>query len=691
MIQGPSFLYFLHFNDKFYYVDSYGNVLTIADPKALEYSPDGWQEISILTELNQKYFGFERSFTIPLHFVEDGAAILKKIYYSQGFEGKLNMTIAEQRLYLQSPDYYFFYDRLYSGEVDFSTYAHEGALVTANIIEGGLAKLIKANENTTYEIDVPTDLFIKMDGITLAQTGNLQILPAFPMRKSETSTNFLMQVVYVNSEGQSTGLAFSSSRQEPVEGLTFADKIAKDNWIAYNTDSQPITIHVKGQLVIRCTRNDPFLGFRMRFLRSGMVLTEQDTLKLHPNTIALAVGQTYTVDVDMSVTLQAGEKLLLEGIFVGGSTGAIDTVIEFRESGFLAFGFNNRYKTTNINAVTPLYLFQKLIDKISDGKATAQSQLLTDHAALMITSGDAIRGLAGAKIKTSLTQFFNSMNCLFNIAMSIKGDTAIIEAKGPQFEGAVIELGEVKDLKVSVATEFIYNTIKVGYPNQDYDNVNGRDEFNNALQSTTDIKRIVKEFTLMSDYRGDSYGIEFTRINLEGKTTTDSGADNDVFLIMTDGAGNLDRSLNATATGLVSPETVFNIAISPKRMLLAHGWFIRSFMHRLDGTLIKFQTTEKNSKLVAGGIAETADVLVGDLAPRKFLPTLFEFETQVPEDYQTLLDDNPVRRYRFTYNGISMQGIALKSGFEPSTNKSQIFTLLADATCDLTLLNALYE
>ncbi len=93
------------------------------------------------------------------------------------------------------------------------------------------------------------------------------------------------------------------------------------------------------------------------------------------------------------------------------------------------------------------------------------------------------------------------------------------------------DLWEVKDFQVSVAEDLIYNTIKVGYPNQNYDDINGKDEFNTTHVYNTPLTRIAKELDLTSEYRADSYGIEFTRANLAGKKTTDSGTDNDVFII----------------------------------------------------------------------------------------------------------------------------------------------------------------
>jgi hypothetical protein len=272
--------------------------------------------------------------------------------------------------------------------------------------------------------------------------------------------------------------------------------------------------------------------------------------------------------------------------------------------------------------------------------------------------------------------------------MGIAFNRLQLEKKEFWFDASsVIDLDPALDLAVTSANDFIFNTIKVGYPNQDYDNVNGKDEPNTTQTYTTPITKVVKELNLVSEYRADMYGIEFTRINLEGKTTTDNESDNDTFVIQVNPVPQndtgfiyypLDRSLNALATGLIDPPSAFNLGLSPKHNLLNHGWFIRSFMYGLDNELIKYQTTDKNAELVTD-VIEKADILISDLPLPRFFPFIFEFDTRVPEDYQQLINANPVRAFSFTYQGIAMKGISMRSGIEPSTNKAQTYTLLATA------------
>jgi hypothetical protein len=716
-MQGKDFLYFLKDGDVFKYVDAYGNVRDTTTPKPLQFSPDGWNEISIHEGVNAKYgFGLDRSFTIPLNYVEDAATILRYCYYTYGASAKLELLILEQKLEVTNASgslpytipfdlggigsYGYYYDFLYLGDIDFTTYDQEGAKVTANAIEGGPVKLLKANENTTYEIpmDVAESQWVKFDGINFQSASNYVTV-------DETIGTFLtssgiycvdwLQVQHVNNDG-----TIFDTEQQSTTPLTFVrsntnlnDSGHADNYFfAANAN---VTVRIR--FTVRITMADGSVVI-LYIKNSNGTRTTLATLigsDLHSSN----VEGTYTID--RSFTLAAGEKLYL----LAQLTNTLATGITSSQATFysteISVTYVSRYKITYVKCLPLAYVYKKLCEKLGIIPSLALSNYLTTNANLVLTCGDALRGLTGSKIKTSLSQFYNSVNVPLNIGLGVINGVLRLEEKEYWLNGDIIELGEVASLKIYPDIDKLFNTLRIGFPDQTYDSVNGKDEFNNTLLFTVNAAGN-KELTLVSDYRADCFGAEITRINLDGKKTTDANSDNDIWFIakttnpsayMTLDSSpiyDLDRSLNATATGLIDPESVFNIPLSPKRCLLKHGWYIHSCLDKVGGYLV-FQTTTKNAELVAGGIAEKGDVLIGSLDPIKFHPVLFDIETIVPDNYADLLFANPIRRYRFTYNGVTLSGIAIKSGIEPSTNKSQIFTLLADADCDLSQLIFLNE
>jgi hypothetical protein len=57
--------------------------------------------------------------------------------------------------------------------------------------------------------------------------------------------------------------------------------------------------------------------------------------------------------------------------------------------------------------MTALVLFKKLTERITGSQLDCSSALLTAMSNIVITSGDAVRGIESAVIKTSMSQFFD--------------------------------------------------------------------------------------------------------------------------------------------------------------------------------------------------------------------------------------------------------------------------------------------
>ena len=209
-MQGGEFLYFLTDNNNQFYSIANGRLKLSATPIPLEFSPDGWQEVSIQNQRNKKYFGIDRSVTIPYTFVEDGAAILKQIFYKYGVNAQVNLIICQQQLYYSGGEYGFWYKLLSKLDVDFSTFNHSGYKVTCNLLEGGFPKYLKSNENTTYEFPLDElSVNVKMDGIvlhsqskfiTINEYSNATVFPT----GSKTST-VLYALTYFNTATETSG------------------------------------------------------------------------------------------------------------------------------------------------------------------------------------------------------------------------------------------------------------------------------------------------------------------------------------------------------------------------------------------------------------------------------------------------------------------------------------------------------
>lgn len=698
-MQGPTYIFFLQDDATGTFYRHENGAVLLGPPRPLQFSPSGWQNLAITNQRNSTYFALDRAFAVAPDFVEDGAAILKDVFYKQGMEKNINLIIARQELYIDATDYGFYYKPFYKGEVDFSTFTHDGPKVSVSIMEGGIVKLIKANQATKYEIelDVPQAVELQMDGIKLRQALNYKNI-TFDFQGTNDLASHYLPVIVQGVDGTNVNIATSSQSFGPFSGTP--------QWFADATED-PITIQLNGSIKFR-TNN--------RVAIINLFLDKFDISNARTNIAFQLFNPSPTTDTtwqfNLSIPLVKGDRLLLRAAAIptGGPGNADQMHIYYTETD-ISISADTKYHTTFTKAFYPLYVFQKLIEKISDGTVTGYSNLLTANYNFLITCGDAIRRLPGSKIKTSLADFFQSMNTQFDIGLGMVGGQLRLEEKAFFVDYSnPIFLGEVSGLKVKKATDYVFNTVKVGYPPQDYDAalgaVNGRLEFNNTYQYTAPITRLTKELDLVSIYRADAYGIEFTRINLDGKTTTDDSSDNDVFIIHATGhyvappgvpAGMiLNRDLNPYISGVIDAPSVFNVYLSPGRCLRRNGRFIHSCFYKAENGIIKFQTTDKNSQLVTTPPSGPVEIDIADADINTMLAPLFrniilEFDTPAPVDLFEILDQNPVKAFEFTYYGITYRGIPIKASTEPYTEDKQTYTLLSAPDNDLTTLIDVYE
>lgn len=687
-----------------------GLVLAKTQPKWLHNSPDGWQDINIGWERDLTLIGVVRNFTLPFGFVIDGQKILKSIFYGENIEKRIFLLIQKLNLFINPSKYYYFYKFFYRGELDLSTVSDEENKVTVSLMEGGLSKDLKANKASLYEIPVD-EIVVKMDGVELVQHATFIILNG---TLANDLGGHVVEMELIGAEQiQSLG-AISTKRTVVANSADIFN--TKQSFL--QTGNSPTTIKINYDFGITLSLAGGVGAvpgtqyfFQLRGYDSGGTQTVfHNIVDFNPGD-PLLLYTHHRFSGTATYTIPANTTLFIDSIC---SQNLNTTFYTYDNDNDFSIDYNFLYRTTYIKANKPRTLFNRLADKISPGAQT-QSGLLDSKSNIAVTCGDAIRGLPGAVIKTSADQFINSYNVILNAGFGIEGKKYVFEGKEYFLNPAnIIPLGLAKYPKTSVAAELMANTIKIGYPNQDYseegpDHPNGKQEYNTTSYYTSMVKRVVKELTLVSDYRADCFGAELVRINLSGKTTTDSSSDNDTFVLNvdidhpqvlavdTDGypAGtvyyNLKRVVYDTITGVLSPLTVFNIEeLTPARLINKHLSWLNSIFYGFEGHVLEYQTTDKNpllyTKKGTSEFRENADVMISN-SPRLFKPRIFEVTPEASTDIVSELDPSPNRCFSFIHtNGNIYNGFNLKIGIAANSLQEQAFTLLSTDNNDLTTL-----
>jgi hypothetical protein len=721
-----------------------GVVTPSSQPKHLQNPPAGAKDVVISWERINNRYGIQRTFTTPLQYVLDAARIIRHYAYNVNYEHKLFHVIQRLKTYTDDTTFRQRYEYLYKGEIDLSTMKDEEDFVSCSIMEGGLDKLLKAKESTVFEIPFDDDaILVKMDGLPLQESHT------WLSQTGLSVGNNLLGLSFINKEGAAFGVAtFTVFKEDEPGDLSTSDKY-------FLVTAQAIDdIELKGSLSWTSLSNATSVELRLKSSLGKNLL------------VASALVSSGRIDdFTFQFDSEENEKWFLIILPVGG----LDTMV-LNESTF-TIKYESRYQETFVKAFKPYDLFRKLVEKITGNADDAVSTLLQEESNLVLTSGDAVRGLEGAVIKTSLAQFYDHCNPVHFAGEGIINSKIEIAPREKYYNASdPIHLGSVKNFKRSFATDLQGNKLKMGWQPPDVEDVNGKFAFNGSLNLQSEITRVVRDLTMLSPYSSDPYEIEITRINLDGKTTTDDSADNKVFCLnvtplpsqysdsfvafqdlggqytigavsssipvqpgtkfitsdttnpgpftvvsllpllgqiiivveepVTNVAGapvtltivsglphELTRKNYDTIEGVPTSD-VFNIEeLTPKRLALKNGPWLRSVFHPFDNTNLEFTSTDRNKDLLTTldglTIAEKAAIAISSLGGKLFKPLYFEFETEVPQDLIDLLEANPNRCFSFDWNGETYKGFNVKVSIAINTEESQSLKLLCAPDVDL--------
>lgn len=620
--------------------------------------------------------------------------------------GSATFTITDQ---LGDPvaSYGYWYKQIYRGEVDLSEFKHDGSKVTCTTLEDGLTKYLKANENTVFELPLSASdaVTVKMDGINLHQTANY----AFTDSLNENGGIYAVAFTFANLEGDQSGVINITENYEVVPNVTNGEANSEiyyvknsQNYFFKNVGKTPIIIQIVGKIDVHAIQNGtaPLSGTKIK-IKSSNPNGSGGTIEYPLLLVSPVAGTIYTYPINLTVTVQPQERL-----FMMGSTTSINNNLydfEFLDTSLLAFKYITRKPTTYIKALTGQYIFHELINKVTDGNYSAAfCQYFSNNSQILWTCGNGIRGFQDAVLKISLSDFFQFYNCFDAVGLNEIGSTVLFDGKEKLIDKTTfIDLGEVSGLKISVAKDHLFNQYNTGYPpiNSDVGTLNGNEEFNCGFQFSVGTTKSPSILERTSKTSASCYEIEKIRTTTINKATTEYANDNKNFILFSEqGQQNdlnppyfrLDRSLNATATGLLEPLSVFNLALSPKRMVLRNGNFIRSSMYLADNLILKYTSSEKNNKVVCNGIIEKANEPILTIGNRFFYPILMDFTVPAPLDLIGLLDLNPLSIFRFTFLGVTYTGILQSVSTATDTNMSQNYTLLSTSDNDLKTLISFY-
>ena len=232
-------------------------------------------------------------------------------------------------------------------------------------------------------------------------------------------------------------------------------------------------------------------------------------------------------------------------------------------------------------------------------------------------------------LTTSLKEFMQSYSAMYNLGLGIEKDgySEVVRLEEKSFfynRNTTIKLpNQVKKVKRSEAIDYYYSGIEIGYEKgATYEEAFGLVEYNGKTNFSTVITGVKNLLSLISTYRSDSFGCEFARRKYKLRYgTQDTKYDTEVFSFA------LKRGISSVfnlrkwqddfeiePTGTYSPETAYNLILSPFNCLLRHGWEIAAGMTKNLSDYIRYTTSTANSnlktKLIGGNeYAENGEII----------------------------------------------------------------------------------
>lgn len=573
-------------------------------PAHLTYDPDGWKDTLVKYARNIKWWGMFRDMTVPMKFVGDGATILKDIFVRDGIEGVCHLGIAK----LDQLNLPYNYLSWYLSEMNFVKYKESKSVVTIEALEGGLSKFIKAFETTKFQIPIDGDaksISVLMDGMELENSGIWFVSDGISATPGYGLGSHVVQIDIVSKEIGDIGGIFSTTRTQVDNNNT---NIKATGQYLFEATS-PGVMHCEWDFELDVIFHPPPAINPLSTL--GVVLRKIDTtgfgtnahILLQRNTaLAQSIPGHYHLVGAVDFNVNVGDQVFLYTfVSPNDASGALQT--EFIYGGnepFLKLSYTFREKPSVVAAHTPFRLAELLVEKLSGGQYTkVESTLLKSlDDKLAITSGDALRGIPNSFITTSLQDYFKSMDTNYQIGLGIKnGDTLVIEELPYFFQDVTIhDCGNVTGAELVPAEDILFNTMSIGYREQEYKDINGRSEFNQGQKWKTPVTKLTKDLDKVSIYRADPFGIELVRINFGQKKTTDSKTDVETFML------SIKPQFNSF-TGNVLFSNSFNLFQIPGQAALVSQF--------KKGTRMKVSGTASNNNtftLVEDAVATGADL-----------------------------------------------------------------------------------
>lgn len=359
-------------------------------------------------------------------------------------------------------------------------------------------------------------------------------------------------------------------------------------------------------------------------------------------------GQTFSerLELEFSGTeaVKKGESFALYFFTAGdygnglGNSGQMQVYID-QFKGSITWNEDSFFRSTTAKCLTAFNTGSRL-SEIYTGKPCFESHLLSGRndkflkpgQQLLFSPGGWIRNLEKTEeengvettkewpFEMSFDDFYKSIHAVlpvgYGIAIQGNDQKIIFEDLEYFFQRQVlVNLGKIEIKERSTAVEYCYQALKFGYlKGGNYEKPLGLDEYNTQTDTRSPLTVTDNEYSVLGPSRTDSYGVEDARRKqAQEYPDEDTPYDKDNFMI---DAKRVQTSIyevrtwqddfEQAPTGVYSPDTAFNLNLTPGRNRQRHSFWFNSALVKLKDEAIQFLNSQGNSSLKTKKAGEAA-------------------------------------------------------------------------------------
>lgn len=567
-----------------------------------------WDDVEMSFKRND-YDGVVRSFSTKFEFSGGAYSLLLREYQSNYLKSSATIVF-----YVRNNSWLL--NEKFRCTLDYSTFTYTDISCEINAVDNSLASLIKAKKGTQYEYLVSElkeaeplyyDRLMmdsKIDWTVPSDTEDSSV--SYEMTMGTAERYYTVPFYILSSEIATKNIieVFDSS----LNTYTALDELHK-NYFIKNISDRSISMNLKLGIKLKISAT---MGSFLSFLCVKYNETSKEEKKIYEIS-KMKTDPIYVITINENIVLEPQESLIIYFNYPYIPVNIPTTATFYDMSTPLTISFMERDTPANIGVIKPTTLLNRLLKSITGDNSVIGEITSTTDARLdktVIAPAESIRGIPNAKIYTSYTKFANWMSSVFGFVPVIGDNKVTFVHRDALFQDKQVKdlKDDTVDLNYNVSSSMIYSRLKVGYDKQDYDSVNGRDEFHFTNEYTTGITLTENAKELISPYRADAYGIEFLAAK-RGEDTTDNDSDSDIFFVgaaLEGGKYKLVRS-GYTISGVISPSTMFNAMYSQRYMIEANARYLAAFAEQLS-----FTSSDGNSDVEINGVRETNDIALGN-------------------------------------------------------------------------------